>query len=265
MRRLPILLTGLALLCAPVMAQTAPGPGDVAVAAPSQQYCVTVMSGFPNDDHVARYQFFRLSQEMAVGATPQFRAALAQYGDAEVNEQTPILDVIEAIANPVLRQAAPEMVIGFMEHLIDFEDRCGAFLEGQINSLKAYDGDLVWEDPLITEDALFLRQVLSESLDRAGAADNPAHAFATQDYAANLIQTRDNMEFQVFTTEIDDLEAIYMTDLDGRLARSNDLINKEMDREGLDDALTLAKDMDKSFKEQEDKRRLYTLWRILGR
>lgn len=265
MKRFPAVLTGLVLLCAPAIAQTSASSGDVAIADPSQQYCVTIMSGFPNDDHVARYQFFRLTQEMAVGSTPEFRAALAQYGDADVNAQTPILDVIEAIANPVLRQAAPEMVIGFMEHLIDFEDRCGAYLEGQINSLKAYDGELTLEDPLITEDALFLRQILSESLDRAGAGQDTIHIFASQDYAADLIRTRDNMEFQVFTTEIDDLEALYMTDLDGRLARSNDIINKEMDREGLDDAVTLATDMDKDFKEKEDQRRLYTLWRILGR
>lgn len=265
MKHLLSIITGLAVLSAPAMAQTAAPSGDVAIVAPSQQYCVTVMSGFPNDDHVARYQFFRLTQDIAEGATPQFRAALSQYGDADVNEQTPILDVIEAIANPVLRQAAPEMVIGFMEHLIDFEDRCGVYLDGQISSLKAYDGDLIWEDPLIAEDALFLRQILSESLERAGASNDPSHAFASQDYAANLISTRDNMEFQVFTTEIDDLEALYMTDLDGRLARSNDIINKEMDRESLDDAVTLANDMDKDFKEKEDQRRLYTLWRILGR
>lgn len=265
MKFLPALFAGLALLSAPALAQSTAMPGDVAIAAPSQQYCVTVMSGFPNDDHVARYQFFRLTQDLAEGSTPQFRAALAQYGDADVDENTPILDVIEAIANPVLRQAAPEMVVGFMAHLIDFEDRCGVYLDGQISSLKAYDGDLIWEDPLIAEDALFLRQVLAESLDRAGASNDPAHAFASQDYAANLIATRDNMEYQVFTSEIDELETLYMTDLDGRLARSNDIINKEMDREGLTDAVTLADDMDKDFKEKEDQRRLYTLWRILGR
>jgi len=265
MKLLPVIFAGLTLLSAPALAQSTATSGEVAIAAPSQQYCVTVMSGFPNDDHVARYQFFRLTQDLAEGATPQFRAALAQYGDADVDESTPILDVIEAIANPVLRQAAPEMVIGFMAHLIDFEDRCGVYLEGQISSLNAYDSDLVWEDPLIAEDALFLRQVLSESLDRAGAFADPAHAFASQDYAANLIATRDNMEYQVFTSEIDELETLYMTDLDGRLARSNDIINKEMDRESLTDAVTLADDMDKDFKEKEDQRRLYTLWRILGR
>ncbi len=243
--------------------QTA-GASDVAVAAPSQAYCVSIMSGFPNDDTVARYQFFRLTQDIAQDATPQFRATLAQYGEADVSQDTPILEVIEAIANPVLRQAAPEMVIGYMDHLIQFEDRCETYISGQVDSLKAYDADLVWEDPIIAEDALFLRQVLSDSLDRVGANNDPVHSFAAQQYAQSLITTRDNMEYQVFVSDIDELETLYMTDLDGRLARSNDIINEEMDREVLGDAVILSDDMNKAAREQEKQRTLYTLIRILG-
>ena len=251
-------------MTAPALAQSDIIAGDVAIAAPSQQYCNTIMAGFPNDDHVARYQFFRLTQDMAQDATPEFRAALAQYGDADVTAETPILDVIEAIANPVLRQAAPEMVIGYMEHLIDFESRCETYLTGQIDSLKAYDSDLVWEDPIIAEDALFLRQVLGDSLDRAGASNDPVHSYASVQYAQALISTRDNMEFQAFESDIDELETLYMTDLDGRLARSNDIINEEVDREVLGDSVTLSDDLNKDLKSKENQKTLYTLARILG-
>ena len=41
-------------------------------AAESQEFCITVMSGFPDDGHLARYQFFRLTEEMATDATPEF-------------------------------------------------------------------------------------------------------------------------------------------------------------------------------------------------
>ena len=44
---------------------------DIPVAAPSQDYCISVMSAFPNGDSVARYQFFKLTEKMAVGATPE--------------------------------------------------------------------------------------------------------------------------------------------------------------------------------------------------
>lgn len=253
------------LLAESALADTPIVLSDVPIAATqTQEDCIMTMAGFPDEGHVARYQFFRLTQELAADTTPGFRAALDKYGDGEVAQDTPILDVIENIANPVLRQAAPELAVANMDHLIDFSDRCEPYLTGQIQSLKAYDAELSFEDPVINEDALFLRQVLSDSLFRLGANEDPQHSWAVQTYASALVSTRDEIEFTSFEVEIDDLEALYMTDLDGRLARSNDIINEEMDREALSDAMSLNDDLNEDAKKKSNQNMLRTLARILG-
>lgn len=231
----------------------------------TQEYCINVMSGFPNDDIVPRYQFFKLTTDLAIDATPRFQAALSMFGDGIVNPATPIVEVIEIIANPVLRQAAPELIISHTAHLIDFSNRCSLYVDGQINSLQAFDAKLSNDDRVIAEDALFLRQVLSDSLFRLTANTDPVHGPAVQAYADTLIRARDNIEFQDYASNVEDLEALFMTDLDGRLARSNDVINNELNRETLGNAVTLSKDMNKASKEQADRQSILTLLRILGR
>ncbi len=280
--RFLISLSALAMSALPVAAQTgaaeidttpvdAAAPLDMVnapqtrpIAAPDQEYCISILSSFPSDDHVARYQFFRLTQELAVDAKPGLRAALAHYGGDTVNANTPVLDVIESIANPVLRQAAPDIIIANMNHLITFADRCETYISGQISSLHAFDNTLTLNDYVIREDALFLRQVLSGSLQRVDAHTDPRFADASSAYASSLIVMRDDIEFEGFETDIDDLEMMFMTDLDGRLARSNDIINEEMNRETLGNAVTLASDMNKDLKRKEDQRVLVTLLRILS-
>jgi len=250
------------LLAAPALAQT---NGDVAVAAPSQDYCISVMSAFPNDDIVPRYQFFKLTEQMAVGATPEFKATLEHFGDGDVDPAMPVIDVIEAIANPVIRQAAPELAIAYMGHLIDFAGRCETYIDGQVASLVAYNPNLAFDDAVIAEDALYLRQILSDSLMRLDADKNPAYSGAVNGYATSLVAMRDNIEFQAYASEIGEIEALYMTDLDGRLARSNDIINSEINRETLGDAVALSDDMNRQAKEMEKRRSIETLLRILSR
>ena len=55
-----------------------------------------------------------------------------------------------------------------------------------------------------------------------------------------------------------------MEDLDGRLARSNDVINSEMDREILGDSIQLSDDMTDAARERARQERLYRLLRIFG-
>ena len=230
-------------------------------------FCINKMAGFPTDDTEARFQFFRLTEEMAKDVTPEFRSALKAYSDKErVPADAPMLGVIEDIANPVLRQAAPEITIANMSYVIDFANICEPFIEGQVNSLKAFDPALENAEfnAVIVEDALFLRQILSESLTRLGVDEDTVHAPAARQYAAALVTTRDAAEFSTFEAELDDLEALYMEDLDGRLKRSNDMINEEMDREVLADSVALSDSMNKAAKKQAKERQLYTLIRILG-
>ena len=229
-------------------------------------YCINTMADFPADNQEIRYQFFRLTEEMARDVTPELRSALAQYGDGDVAAGSDMISVIEDIANPVLRQVAPEITIANMAYVIDFATICKPFISGQVNSLTAYDPALENAEfnAVIVEDALFLRQILSDSLVRLGADKDPAYQSAVLSYSDALVTTRDVAEFATFEAELDNLEAIYLSDLDGRLKRSNDIINEEVDLEILGDSVALSDSMNEAAKEQAKQRQLYTLIRILN-
>ena len=68
----------------------------------------------------------------------------------------------------------------------------------------------------------------------------------------------------MFESDLVELEALYMDDLDGRLKRSNDLINEEMDREVLGDSISLSDSMINAEKRKTKERQIQTLFRILG-
>lgn len=236
------------------------------VAGANQDRCITQMADFPTDDPTARYQFFKLVSDVAYGADDSSRALLDHYGQPAVASDTPVLSVIEDIANPVLRQAAPEIIVASMNYLVDFAVSCEVYITGQTESLIAFDGTLANPElnTAITEDALFLRQILSESLSRLGADGDVVWANAARDYSRSLVAQRDALEFAAFEIDIAELETLFMDDLDGRLARSNDVINSEMDREILGDAIQLSDDMNEAAMKQARQDRLYRLLRIFG-
>lgn len=229
-------------------------------------FCINTLAGFQTENPEARYQFYVLTQDVARDASPEFRAALANYSGGETPSGSSILDVIEDATNPVLRQAAPDLTIANLAYVIDFSSQCEAALSGQINSLKAYDAALsdAAFNAMISEDALFLRQILSDSLFRLNADKDPRFGAVTKNYAGALVQTRDAAEFSTFVSEIDELEALFMTDLDGRLKRSNDMINEEMDREVMGDAIGLANSMDAAAAKRAKQERILSLIRIMG-
>jgi len=232
--------------------------------AADQERCITIMSGFPDTNYEERYQFFRLIEDMGADATPAFRRALAEYGEGDIAPDAPITAVIEAISNPVLRQAAPEIAVGQMGHLIEFSKICEAFIAGQVNSLEAYDTALGAADfnTVIGEDALFLRQVVADALYRLEADKDPTHSDAVITYARSLIRARNNIEFSNFESEVDEIEALFLSDLDGRLARSNDIINGDMSPESIASAIALSDDLNESTRKQAREQRQRNILRI---
>lgn len=260
------LITAAALLL-PTAALADIAPISIAPAsltAEQSETCVTMMSGFPDDSPESRYVFFRLSQELAKDVTPELSRLMA---DFMIENETrrlpadwPMLDVIEDIADPVLRQAAPTQTVASMAHIAYFNALCGQFVQGQVDSLFAFNPDLADTDIMIREDALYLRQILAEALDRLGASDN----MAAQAYALSLVIERDDIEYIGFEDEIGELETLYMGDLDTKLSRSNDAVNEGINVEAFQDAVALANDMNDQAREQAQQERLYTLVRILG-
>ncbi len=236
-----------------------------AQSAATQETCIEIMAAFPDNGHIPRYQFFRLAQEIGTDATPAFRAAIREYGQGSVAPDTPIADIIEGIANPVLRQAAPSIAVAQMAHLIEFSQTCDTFIAGQASSLEAFDPTLANGEfnAVIAEDALFLRQVLADVLYRLEADQDAAYGQAVIDYAASLVEMRDNIEFAAFDSEVEELETLFMEDLDGRLARSNDIINGEMNNEAIANAIALSDDLNDAARQQQERQARETLYRIL--
>ena len=238
-------------------------PG-VTLTAEQTEQCVTMMSGFPNDSPESRYVFFRLSQELAKDVSADLSALMAGYMAENETRRLPadwpMIDVIEDIADPVLRQAAPAQTVANMAHIAYFDALCGPFVQGQIDSLLASSPAFAETDIVIREDALYLRQILSEALDRLGGGDTDA----AQAYTASLVTERDDIEYVGFVDEVDELEALFMGDLDTKLSRSNDAVNEGVDVQAFQDAATLARDMDAQAREKAQEDRLYSLIRILG-
>lgn len=236
----------------------------VTLTADQTEQCVVMMSGFPDDSPESRYVFFRLSQELAKDVSPELSVLMARYMAENETRRLPagwpMIDVIEDIADPVLRQAAPAQTVASMSHIAYFDALCGPFVQGQVDSLLAFNPVLAETDIVIREDALYLRQILSEALDRLGGGDNNA----AQAYAASLVTERDDIEYVGFVDEVDELETLFMGDLDTKLSRSNDAVNEGVDVEAFQDAATLARDMDGQAREKAQQERLYSLVRILG-
>ena len=224
------------------------------------------MAGFPDNGHIPRYQFFKLTEELARDVDPGLRAAIDYFGDSSVGPETPVTEVVENIANPVYRQAAPEITIGNMGYLIDFALDCETYLSGQIASLEAFDQTLTHADfhTVIGEDALFMRQILADSMVRVGANDHEVFGSYVRAYSDAMVVRRDEIEFASFESELEDLEAVYMTDLDGRLARSNDVINESVDQETMIAAIETTDDLNNQAKRERKETMLRTLARILG-
>lgn len=225
-----------------------------------QESCLTTMAGFP-DDSTVRYQFFKLVDAMTSDATPDFLAALDHFGEGQLDSTLPLSEVIDGLANPVTRQAMPSLTVAQFAYLFSFSSHCGDFVEGQMESLIAFDASLTDADfnKTIAEDALFLRQLLLDALFRLEADAHPIHGAAIQRDAVSLVRTRDQIEYAAFDADVSELEAFYMGDLDGRLAKINDVINGEMDREILASSIEMAKDMSK---ESRNANRV-NVWRIL--
>ncbi|MGB3455655.1 MAG: hypothetical protein WBG08_08475 [Litorimonas sp.] len=277
MKRVALTATAL-LLPLTAAAQTADMANAVAQSAPIQdpavsttamdaerlEQCVALMSGFPDDSIESRYVFFRLNQEIGKDVTPELSALMAGFmAENETRRlpaSTPMIDVIEDIADPVLRQAAPAQTVAGMAHIAYFDALCGRFVQGQVDSLLAFDAELADADIAIREDALYLRQILAEALDRLGAGD----AAAVQAYTHSLVTERDDIEYVGFEDEVGDLEALYMGDLDTKLARSNDAVNEGVNTDEFQDAAALARDMGEQARQRARDERFYSIYRILG-
>lgn len=244
----------------------APVSADVDLAATSagdrSEACVTLMSGFPDDGAESRYVFFRLSQELAKDITPELAQTMGDYMAANEARRLPadwpMMEVVEDIADPVLRQAAPEQTVAGMAHIAYFDALCSDFVAGQVDSLAAFDPALAQADLYIREDALYLRQILAEALDRLGGGA------AVDAYAQTLVTERDDIEFTGFASDVGELESLYMGDLDTKLATSNDMVNDGVDVEIYQDAVSMADDMNASAAKQMRRDRLNTLCRIMN-
>lgn len=248
----------------PEAIQPAAVPEDLPVA---NEICIQQMAGFPDSSPQARYQFYRLVQASAVGADAGLLDALAAYGGGGISADTPMIETVEEIANPVMRQAAPQLIVAQMAHLIGFAQDCAPYIDGQVRAYVATDPGLA--DPQynreIGEDALFLRSVLLDTLYRLEADADPHFGAAVSRYQRSIVTQRDEIEFAAFDSELAELEAIALGDLGDRLDMANASVNDTLDQGQLDAAIGLSRDMSEAYQRESRARMAQVFIEILGR
>ncbi|MEO0816818.1 MAG: hypothetical protein AAFX86_05860 [Pseudomonadota bacterium] len=181
--------------------------------------CARQMTELAGGTLSGRHQLFVLVREAGRGADDDVLAALEAYGAGTVDPETPILQVVEDIANPVLLQAAPNATVGQMAHLIRFSRECDVILDGQIKALEATSPDLAsgTYKQAIGEDAMFLRSMLLDALYRLNADRDAVHGQTVAAYQRDLVRQRDDIEFAAFDAELAALEDEFAGDLGDRL------------------------------------------------
>lgn len=238
-------------------------PEDLPVA---NERCIQQMAGFPDSSPQARYQFYRLVQASAVGADAGLLDALTAFDGGGIPADTPIIETVEEIANPVMRQAAPQLIVAQMAHLIGFAQDCAPYIDGQVRAYVATDPSLA--DPQynreIGEDALFLRSVLLDTLYRLEADTDPHHGMAVARYQRSIVTQRDEIEFAAFDSELDELETLALGDLGDRLDMANASVNDTLDQGQLDAAVGLSRDMSEAYQRESRARMAQVFIDILG-
>lgn len=232
-----------------------------------QETCLVRMSGFAMDDRAARYQFFVLIETVGMDVDAAMLASMKHFGQPPLPADTTMIAVIEGIANPITLQAQPALTVAQTVSLISFAQECAPYIRGQINSLAVIEPGFA--DPTfnvtVREDGLYLRQMAGEALARLGAYEDPVHGQAVRSYDRVLVDLRTQIEFDAFEHQLDDLEGLYLSDLDQKLALANDQINGEMDREVLDNSIMISNDMSKASEQERRRRMTQTLFQILQR
>lgn len=233
-----------------------PDPADFDIPVASD-FCIAQMTALPDGSLAGRHQFFTLVKETAHGAGPAFQEALAAYGEGQVPDGTAMMDVVEAIANPVTRQAMPELTVAQTAYLIRFASECETALNGQIAALEATNPDLAngLYQQAMGEDALFLRATLLDALYRLSADSDPQHGATIAAYQRDLVAQRGDIEFAAFDAEIDEIEAMLSGDLGKRLTLSNEQVAESGDA-GAVAAARASAEITSQAQREETQRRL---------
>lgn len=194
----------------------------------ANEFCIDQMTALSDGTLEGRHKLFVLVREAGRGADPAFLAALEDFQAGEVDRETPVLQVVEDIANPVLLQAAPGVTVSQMGFLISFSAECSLFLDGQIDALEATSPGLangVYKQA-IGEDAMFLRSMLLDALYRLNADGDAEHGQTIAAYQRDLVRQRDDIEFAAFDAQLAALEDEFASDLDERLDLSNTTVGQ---------------------------------------
>ncbi|MCI4645006.1 MAG: hypothetical protein MRY64_09505 [Hyphomonadaceae bacterium] len=228
-----------------------PSPADYDIPA-ANEFCITQMIRLQDGSLAGRHQFFTLVRETGRGADPVFREALAAYGQGQVPAEARMVEVVEAIANPVTRQVSPAITVAQAAHLIRFARECETELDGQIAALEALDPSLANGLYLqsMGEDAMFLRSTLLDALYRLAADSDPQHGAAIAAYQRDLVAQRGDVEFAAFDAEIDQIEAMVTGDLEKRLEMSNQQVAESGDAGAVASAQASAEILTASQREQ---------------
>lgn len=232
----------------------------------NSQFCTQMMTGFPDESLVNRYQFFRLIQSMKSGVDSDMRAGLSHYGEKVDLSTENVVDTVQNLSDPVVLQSSPAFALSNASHLIRYAEECNGFISSQISAIE-YAEPSVKEasmEEILAEDAVFLRALIVQSMETLSAGDHPVYGPAMRRYEGATIYIRNEAEFIGFEAELDALTAETISEIDDKLALHLSMVEGDINNESISTSSDMLESMNKTSK-QESHRGVYnTLYRILN-
>lgn len=216
------------------------------------EYCAQMMSGFPNTEMQNRYHFFTLVNHLTEGYTEDLDAAVVQFSNYPLEAGTPVVDVIEEIVDPVLRQADPTFGLSQVRHLIQFGQTCREFTSSQLNAIELMHPEFTEPEFQlgIVEDALFIRSVLSDALRELRAHEDPVHGRPVLSYERETEMLRDTAERTLVKRDMDNLYAEFEEDIEQRFAMVESTDVGTTDTEATSTAVKTWKDLNNASRRE---------------
>jgi hypothetical protein len=225
-----------------------------------------MMTGFPDESLINRYQFFRLIQSMKAGVDIDMRGALAHYSEAADMTGMTIVETVQNLSDPVILQSAPAFALTNAGRLIRYAEDCGAFISSQVRSIEYAEPSVTDADmeEVLAEDAIFLRALVLQSLESLSASDHPIYGPALQRYEGATIYIRNEAEFIGFEAELEALTNETIADIDEKLALHLDMVEGDLDKESISTSSDMLESMNQTSKEESHRGVYQTLNRILN-
>jgi hypothetical protein len=143
---------------------------------------------------------------------------------------------------PLIRIVDQESMLEGATRLFMFTRAHAAAIGDQIGRLRDSNGDGVGPalEAAIAEDAIIIRNAIADSIDYATLEDEEAAGGLSKDYRARTIYLRNNLEFELFSAELDRITRDAVASVGGKTDAYERMFDEEVDSAALDKKIRAA-------------------------